>query len=153
MGLSLKEHSVIAGLADVLYDFLPGSGSQAWRGHITFATFAAKVGVGDNWPGGSKKPAIIGLLSRKLGRDRSRFQPLIIEIVQQGIVYREKNGHPIRVDDIDILNGHILDLGFKFPELWEPDFRNSLRESSADRAKQRVEEAIKQEQVKETARN
>src|SRR6516162_3736970 len=30
MGLSLKEHNAIAGLADVLYDFLPGSGSQLW---------------------------------------------------------------------------------------------------------------------------
>jgi hypothetical protein len=68
-------------------------------------------------------------------------------------VYRQKNGNPICVDDIDTLNGHILDLGFKFPELWDADFRNSLRENSAHRAKQRVDEAIQQEQVKETVRN
>jgi hypothetical protein len=152
MGLSLKEHNAIAGLADVLYDFLPGSGSQQWSGHITFRSVAAKVGVSNYWLGGSKRPAIVALLSHTLERDRSRFQPLIIEIVRQGIVYRQKNGNPLRIDDIDRLNGHILELGFKFPELWDPDFRASLRQDAPHRAKERVEEAIQQERLKETAR-
>ncbi len=77
MSLSLKEHYTISGLADVLYDFLPGSGSQAWRGHITFKSVAEKIGVGSYWQGGSKKPAIVGLLSQTLERDRGRFEPLI----------------------------------------------------------------------------
>jgi hypothetical protein len=152
MGLSLKEHNAIAGLSDVLYDFLPGSGSQQWSGHITFRSVAAKVGVSNYWPGGSKRPAIVALLSHTLERDRSRFQPLIIEIVRQGIVYRQKNGNPLRIDDIDRLNGHILELGFKFPELWDPDFRASLRQDAPHRARERVEEAIQQERLKETAR-
>jgi len=47
MGLSLKEYNVIIGLPDVLYDFLPGSGHQSWRGHITLASVADKVGIGN----------------------------------------------------------------------------------------------------------
>ncbi len=76
MGLSLKEHNALAGMADVLYDFLPGSGSRQWSRHVTFATVAAKVGVADNWTGGGKLPAITQLLCRTLGYDRSLFQPL-----------------------------------------------------------------------------
>jgi hypothetical protein len=30
MGFSLKEHNAITGMADVLYEFLPGSGSSQW---------------------------------------------------------------------------------------------------------------------------
>lgn len=153
MGLSLKEHNAISGLADVLYDFLPGSGNQMWRGHITFASVAAKVGVEKNWQGGSKRRAIVALLSQTLERDRSRFQPLIVEIVRRGIDYRKKNGTPLTPDDVDLVNGHILDLGFKFPELWDPDFKASLSEGSAQRAKERVEAAMQEERVKETARD
>jgi hypothetical protein len=107
VGLSFKE------LADVLYDFLPGSGNQAWCGHITFASVAAEVGVGRHWPGGSKKPAIVALLSQTLECDRSRFEPLIVEIVRRGIIYRQKHGNALTPDDIDLVNGHILDLGFQ----------------------------------------
>jgi len=153
VGLSLKEHTAISGLADVLYDFLPGSGNQAWSGHITFASVAAKVGVGNYWPGGSKTPAIVSLLSQTLERERGRFESLIVEVVRQGIIYRQKRGNPLTANDIDLVNGHILDLGFKFPSLWDPDFKASLRQGSAQRAKQRVEEAMQQERVKETARD
>jgi hypothetical protein len=45
VGLSLKEHNAISGLADVLYNFIPGSGNQIWSGHVTFASVATKVGV------------------------------------------------------------------------------------------------------------
>ena len=127
VGLSLKEHNAVTGLADVLYDFLPGSGNQNWRGHITFASVAAKAGVGNHWQGGSKKPAIVALLSQTLERERSRFEPLILEIVKQAIVYRQKNGSPVTPEDVDLLNGHILELGFKFPALWDPDVKNAQR--------------------------
>jgi len=70
-------------------------------------------------------------LSQTIERDRSLFEQLIIEIIRQGLVYRQKNGTPITADDIDILNGHILDLGFKFAPLWDPDFKASLRLDSA----------------------
>jgi hypothetical protein len=153
VGLSLKEHNAVIGLADVLYDFLPGSGHQSWRGHITFASVADKVGVGNHWQGGSKKPAIVALLSQTLERERSRFEPLVLEVVKQGIVYRQKNGSPVTPEDVDLLNGHILELGFKFPALWDPDFKNALRHDPVQRAKQRVDEVVQQERVKETARD
>jgi hypothetical protein len=66
MTLSLKESQVAGALAGVLYDLLPGSGNKAWRGHVTFATVATQVGVGDFWPGGSKEPAIQALLELTL---------------------------------------------------------------------------------------
>jgi restriction endonuclease len=112
-----------------------------------------RVGVGNNWLGGSKTPAIIALLSQTLELDRSRFEPLIVEIVRQGIVYRKKKGTPLTPDDIDLVNGHTLDLGFKFPELWDPDFKASLRQGSAQRSKDRIDEAMQEERVKETARD
>ncbi len=52
MPLSLKETRAVSGLADVLYDFLPGSGRAIWKGHINFGTVAAKVGLANFWPGG-----------------------------------------------------------------------------------------------------
>lgn len=85
MGLSLKEHNAIAGMAETLYEFLPGSGSAQWRRHVTFGTVAAKVGVGDNWPGGSKKPAIVHLLSQTFERDCGLFRPLILEIMRAAL--------------------------------------------------------------------
>ena len=49
MSLSLKESRAIAEMAELLYDFLPGSGSPKWKGHVSFKTIAEKVGVGDFW--------------------------------------------------------------------------------------------------------
>jgi hypothetical protein len=66
MSLTLKETRAISGLVEVVYDFLPGSGHSAWRGHVNFGTVAASVGLGNYWPGGSKKPAINALFSRTL---------------------------------------------------------------------------------------
>ncbi|HEY1724543.1 MAG TPA: hypothetical protein VGF89_03900 [Steroidobacteraceae bacterium] len=142
MPLSLKETRATTGLVAVLNDFLPGSGHTAWKGHINFGTVAAKVGLASFWPGGSKKPAITALLSQTLEHRRSLFQPLILEIVRSGIAYREKQGKPITLAEIDTLNGHIYDMGFKFPELWDKSFRDSLRQTTAERA----EDVLKQAQ-------
>jgi hypothetical protein len=49
MALKLKESSAIAEMADLLSDFLPGSGNAAWKGHVSFKTVAEKVGVGEFW--------------------------------------------------------------------------------------------------------
>ncbi|HKM53526.1 MAG TPA: hypothetical protein VJY33_08945 [Isosphaeraceae bacterium] len=138
MALSLKETRAISGLADVLYDFLPGSGQATWKGHVNFRTVAEKVGLGDLWPGGSKKPAINFLLSHTLERERGSFQSLILEIVRCGIMYRQKEKRPITTTEIDDVNGHILDLGFKFPELWDREFRNSLQQTTTERAREHV---------------
>jgi hypothetical protein len=141
MPLTLKETRAISGLVDVLYDFLPGSGRSSWKGHVNFGTVAAKVGLGSFWEGGSKKPAINTLLSQTLEHKRSSFQNLILEIVRSSIAYREKEGKPITTDEIDALNGHVYEIGFKFPELWDKGFRDSLRQTTAERAQQHVKQA------------
>ena len=127
MTLSLKESKAIGEVALTLQDFLPGSGHQSWKGHVNFGTVAATVGVGTFWQGGSKAQAVAALLSRTLEQRRVSFQPLVVEIVRAGIVYRAKQNRPITTREIDKLNGHILNLGFKFPELWDEDFRTSLQ--------------------------
>ena len=51
MALSLREAQAIDAIADLLYDFLPGSGN----GNAAFPLAAAKAGVGDLWAAGSKR--------------------------------------------------------------------------------------------------
>ena len=148
MALTLKETRAVSGLADVLYEFLPGSGHRVWKGHINFGTIANKVGVGEFWTSGSKKPAINALLCQTLEHRRNLFQSLIIEIIRSGIQYREKQGQPISRADVERLNGHILDIGFKFPELWDEDFLISLEKSAANRARDYYEEARFQQNEK-----
>jgi hypothetical protein len=141
MPLSLKESQVAGALAGVLYDLLPGSGNKAWRAHVTFATVATRVGVGDFWPGGSKQPAIQTLLELTLEQRRTRFERLLVEVVRAGIVYRRKQGRPLTVEELDRINGHVLELGFRFPELCEPALRDSLSQTDAERAQVAVERA------------
>ena len=47
-----------------------------------------------------------------------------------------------------MINGHLLDLGFKFPELWDPSFKEALRGDSKERAKKQVEEAIQKDKIR-----
>jgi hypothetical protein len=46
MALTLKETRAVSGLADVLYDFLPGAGSASWTGHVNFGTAAGNAFAG-----------------------------------------------------------------------------------------------------------
>ena len=79
MALTFKETRAISGLVEVVYDFLPGSGHSAWKGHVNFGTVASRVGLGSYWQGGSKKPAINALFSQRLEHKRSSFEGLILE--------------------------------------------------------------------------
>jgi hypothetical protein len=130
MPLPMHQARAVARLAQALYDYLPGSGAQQWRGHISFATLARQEGLGDFWTGGSKLPAITLLLDQTLDRRPDRFQPLILAIVRSGLLYREKNGRPVTRRDIEELNRVIADIGFKFPDLWSPRFLGSLPEET-----------------------
>lgn len=134
MPVSLKESRAATEMAKVLYSFLPASGARNWKGHVTFQTVAQEVGVGDFWQVGSKEPAIAALLERTLEFRRDRFEYLILAIVKAGMKYRQKNNKPITEDEIVILNGLILDVGFKFPALWDKDFLASLRNDGYARA-------------------
>lgn len=147
----MKEFQAMTDMAEVLCNFLPGSGHSAWRGHISFKTVAENVGVGDFWQPGSKLPMLTALLQRTLEYRRSYFERLILEIVRNGITYRNKGDRPIGANEIERLNGHLLSVGFKFPDLWDRDFLNSLSMGSGERAKARVDEVISREQLKAAA--
>jgi hypothetical protein len=127
MSLPLKESRAVRELAEALYDFLPGSGSATWKGHVSFRSVADKVGVSDFWQPGSKLPMLTALLERTLDARRGRFEPLVVEIVRAGLTYRRKNSRPVTPEEIEKINGLILEIGFKFPDLWDPEFLASLR--------------------------
>jgi hypothetical protein len=125
-------------MAGVLYSFLPGSGHASWKGHVSFATVAREVGVGGFWQSGSKEPAIAMLLERTLDRQPERFEPLILAIVRNGMTYRQKERRPIQREEIEMLNGLLLDVGFKFPDLWAPEFLESLPGDALERAREKA---------------
>ncbi len=150
MVLRLKESRAVADMAEALYDFLPGSGDPQWRGHVSFKTVAEKVGVGQYWQPGSKIPMITALLERTLESRRGRFEPLILEIVRATLVYRQKQGNPVRAEEIDKLNGLILEVGFKFPDLWDTDFKASLLADGGTRARVHVDRAVAEESLRAT---
>lgn len=152
MTLPLKQSRAIAEMAELLYDFLPGSGNVKWKGHVSFKTVAEKVGVGDFWRSGSKTPMITDLLARTLDLRRERFERLVLEVVRGGLTYRQKRGSPVTPEEIDKLNGLILEVGFKFPDLWDPDFKASLQEDGTARARQHMAHALQQEKLRETQR-
>jgi hypothetical protein len=95
---------------------------------------------------------ITALLERTLEFRRGRFEPLILEIVRAGLIYRQKQGNPVRPEEIDKLNGLILEVGFNFPDLWDPDFRASLRMDASVRVREHVEQALAQEKLRATVR-
>lgn len=53
--LSFLEAQTVEDLADLLYDFLPGSGNL----RTAFPIAATQAGVGDLWLPGTKRPAIV----------------------------------------------------------------------------------------------
>lgn len=146
MGLSLAQSRTISSIAKSLYDFLPGSGNARWRGHVTFRTVAEKVGVSSFVISGSKEPMIVALLERTLTERRDRFEPLIVEIVRAGIRYRQRQ-QPIQSLEIRQLNGLLLELGFKFPDLWDSDLLDSLSTDDATRSGRRVDLEVRDSEL------
>ena len=101
---------------------------------------------------GSKIPMITTLLERTLEYRRERFEPLMLEIVRAGLTYRQKQGNPITPEEVQKLNGLILEIGFKFPDL-ASGFITSLRADSSERAKEYVNQAMQREKLKATERS
>jgi hypothetical protein len=54
--------------------------------------------------------------------------------------------------EVERINGLILEIGFKFPDLWDPDFSASLRTGGAVRAKEHVEQVRAAERLRESQR-
>ena len=129
MSISLKETQVLSQITDLLYNFLPGSPHPYAASSISFPGVAGPLGLSKYWVGGSKKPAIIQLLQLTLKYRRDKFCSLILEIVRSGIAYRSNKNEPITRDEIVNLNQLINQVSFKIPELWDPEFLDSLPHS------------------------
>ena len=82
--ISFREAQAIEDIADLLYDFLPGSGNN----RTAFPIAAVQAGVVDLWSPGSKWPAIVQLLGATLEQRRHPFTKLIVAIVRQAMTYR-----------------------------------------------------------------
>src|SRR5688572_21117152 len=134
MGISMKESRAAAAMGQLLANFLPGSGARQWHGHESIQTIADRLGLGQYWHKASKRVMIAQLIELTLQHKRDRFEPFILEVVRAGIRYREKNGEPITRAEIEQLNGHIYDVGFKFPDLWDPQFLATVGQNFTDRA-------------------
>ena len=122
--LSLAEAQAVENIADLLYEFLPGSGNTK----TAFPLAAAQAGVGEFWTGGSKRPAIVELLKLTLDRRRNCFTALIITIVHQSMTWRRGKGNPLTRNEIDRLNTALPGVSFKIPDLLDPTFLNSFDE-------------------------
>jgi hypothetical protein len=126
MSLSLKENRVINEIASLLYDYLPGKPHPYANQEISFEGVAKKLGLNNFWNGGSKLPAITLLLEKTLEFKRLSFCDLILEIIRTGMIYRQNKGKTIKREEIQQLNKHLLGVQFKIPELWDPEFLESL---------------------------
>ena len=125
MVISLKQGQALTELADRLYPFLPGKPHPYADQSLSFPGVAARLGLHGYWPGGSKLPAITTLLRTTLERESSRFCPLILALVQGGMTYRAKS-NPLRREEIEELNRIIQRIGYKIPELHDPEFLEGL---------------------------
>jgi hypothetical protein len=145
--LSFREAQVVEDLADLLYDFLPGSGN----GRTAFPLAAAQVGVGELWVPGSKRPAIVQLLGATLEHRRHLFTKLILAIVRQAMTYRRGKGNPLTRAEIDRLNALLPGVSFKIPELLDRAFIDSLASAPAETPTQQTPGALNAERARELA--
>ena len=126
MRLSLAKTQAINELAGKLYSFLPGIAHPFAHPAVSFGGIAASLQLGDFWSGGSKQPAIVGLLSGTLQYKQGKFCTLITEIVRRGISYRQGKSMSISRQEIQEVNELITRIGFKIPELLDAAFLDSL---------------------------
>jgi hypothetical protein len=126
--LSFREAQAVEDLTDLLYDFLPGRGNS----RTAFPIAAAQAGVGELWIPGSKRPAIVQLLTATLEQRRSHFTKLILAIVRQAMTYRRGKGNPLSRTEIDRLNSLLPGVQFKIPELLDPSFLSSFGQTKPD---------------------
>jgi hypothetical protein len=134
MAISLVESQNIDELAGVFYEMLPGSGNP----RLSFPSVAQSLGLAGYWTGGSKRPAIVILLTATFERERHRFCPLIEGVVRQSLSWRAGRGAPLSRDEIEDINRILGRLGYKIPSLHDPDFLASLERRKRAMEGQRV---------------
>lgn len=125
--MNLVEEQCVEDLADLLYNFLPGSGNS----RTAFPLAAQQTQTGDFWNAGSKRPAIVQLLSSTLSHRRHKFGPLMLAIVRQSMTWRRGKGEPLSRVEVEELNTLLLRLSLKIPELNQPEFLASLAGNEA----------------------
>jgi hypothetical protein len=138
--LTMQETQAITELADALYSFIPANAHPYSKPKVDFGTVARDVGIGNLWPGGNKLPAIQILLEATLITRRDKFCPLMIRITKEGLKYRNKKGTPITQEEMNRLNQLIVGVGFKIPELVDPNFISSLPKTKPDSTEIRKDE-------------
>ncbi|SHM52462.1 Restriction endonuclease [Roseovarius pacificus] len=126
--MNLVEEQCVEDLADLLYNFLPGSGNS----RTAFPLAAAQVQCEDLWTGGSKRPAIVQMLSSTLSQRRHKLSALMLAIVRQSMTWRRGKGEPLTRAEVDGLNALLLRLSIKVPELNDPKFLESLAEAQTE---------------------
>ena len=126
--MKLVEEQCVEDIADLLYNFLPGSGNS----RTAFPLAAAQVQCQDYWPGGSKRPAIVDLLSSTLGHRRHKFGPLMLAIVRQSMTWRRGKGNPLTRTEVEGLNALLLRLSLKVPELNDSEFIETLHADNSE---------------------
>ncbi len=126
--LSFREAQTVEDLADLLYEFLPGSGNS----RTAFPLAATQAGVGDLWVPGSKRPAIVQLLTATLEQRRSCFTKLIVAIVRQAMTYRRGKGNPLTRAEVDRLNNLLPGVQFKIPGLLDGGFLSSFGSATSE---------------------
>ena len=122
MPLTMKEATAATEIADLLYNFLPGSGNR----RTAFPLAAQEAGVGEYWQSGSKLPSLVQLLSATLEHRRNRFCPLISAIVRQSMTWRRGRNEPLAREEIEQLNALLLGVSFRIPELTDESFLGML---------------------------
>lgn len=127
--MNLMEEQCVEDLAAPLYNFLPGSGNS----RTAFPLAAATVQSADFWVVGSKRPAIVHLLSAMLDRRRHKVGPLVLAIVRRSMTWRRGRGEPLKRDEIERLNEVLLRRPIKVPELNEQDFLGTLHRPDTTR--------------------
>jgi len=120
--VTFSEAQTVEDLADLLYEFLPGSGNNK----TAFPLAAAQADVAEFWVTGSKRPALVQLLTATLDHRRHKFVPLILAIVRQAMTWRRGKGNPLTRAEIDRLNALLPGVSFKIPELLDQGFLASL---------------------------
>ena len=133
MPLSLAQTQHINRLADVLYEFLPGTPHPYADPAVSFRGVARDLKVSRDWKSGSKLGSITFLLSSVFQRDRARFATLLREVVQRGLAYREAK-NPVKRGELDEINDLVQKLGLRVKELHDPAFLNSLPGSPTRKA-------------------
>ena len=127
--LAPKETKILADIANVVYDWLPGSAPPFGKIY-TFADAASSCGLGSSWIGGSKLPAIQRLLQAAYAK--ARLGMLVLTITTEGINYREKKGAPLTREEVESVNALLLLLRLKVPELNDSAFLAALATRKAE---------------------